>query len=153
MEQTVLDQARHLVRGRHARVTAPRVRVLAELLAAGQPLTHQDVQRRVGGDTHADPVDRVTVYRVLDWLVEAGLAHRVAGPDRVFRFSAQDLGHGAHGHFRCTDCGRMFCIAGAAGAARLLRSILPAGFTGETIELTVSGRCAQCGASIEENAR
>lgn len=153
MEQTVLDQARHLVRGRHARVTAPRVRVLAELLAAGRPLTHHDVQRRVGGGERVDPVDRVTVYRVLDWLVEAGLAHRVAGPDRVFRFAAQDLSHGAHGHFRCTHCGRMFCIAEAAGAGRLLRSILPAGFTGETIELTVSGRCAHCAASLEENAR
>ena len=147
MEQRFLEQARRLVRGRQARVTTQRVRVLAELLAAGQALTHLDVQRRVEGADEVDHVDRVTVYRVLDWLVDAGLAHRVAGPDRVFRFSAQAGDQGAHGHFRCTRCGRMFCMTGTAGLGRMVRSVLPDGFSDDAIELTVSGRCADCAAS------
>jgi Fur family ferric uptake transcriptional regulator len=147
MEQGFIEQARRLVRGQRARVTTPRLRVLAELLMAGQPLTHLDVQRRVEGADDVDHIDRVTVYRVLDWLVEAGLAHRVAGPDRVFRFSVQAGAHGAHGHFRCTRCERMFCMTETAGLARVVRSVLPEGFSGDAIELTVSGCCADCAAS------
>jgi len=152
MQPRPIDEARQLVREHGARVTWPRVRVLAELLAAGQALSHLDVQRRVEQGEAADRVDRVTLYRVLDWLVEVGLAHRVAGPDRVFRYSVQAAGHGAHGHFRCTRCERMFCMSGTAGLGRLVRTTLPARFTGETIELTVSGCCAECAGARREAA-
>ncbi len=147
------EEARRLVREHGARVTQPRVRVLAELLAAGQALTHLDVQRRVERGEAVDHVDRVTLYRVLDWLVEVGLAHRVAGPDRVFRFSVQTPGHGVHGHFRCTRCERMFCMRENTGLGRLVRSILPDRFTEEAIELTVSGCCAECAGTRRENPR
>ena len=153
-----LDQARHLVRGSGARVTLARVRVLAQLLQAGCALSHLDLLRGVEsvatapGATH-DPVtlDRVTVYRVLDWLVEAGLAHRVAGPDRVFRFSASAAGATAHGHFRCTRCERMYCLREGAGLSRWVSQVLPGGFSGDQIELTVSGCCAQCAAGCSNN--
>ena len=144
MQTATIEQARQLVREHGARVTLPRVRVLSELLGAGEALSHLDVQRRVESSPDAAHIDRVTLYRVLEWLVDSGLAHRVAGPDRVFRFSASDGAHGAHGHFRCTSCGRMFCMDETAGLARVARSILPEGFTSEAIELTVSGCCADC---------
>lgn len=153
MHARTIEEATQLVREHGARVTRPRVRVLAELIAAGQALSHLEVQRRVEQAEAADHVDRVTLYRVLDWLVEVGLAHRVAGPDRVFRFSVQAAGHGAHGHFRCTRCERMFCMGETAGLGRLVRSILPERFTGEAIELTVSGCCADCAGARLENAR
>src|SRR5690606_2232311 len=91
-------RARTMIRGIGARLTGPRLRVLSELLRADQALTHLDLQRRV--EHVAEPIDRVTLYRVLDWLADNGLAHRVAGPDRVFRFSAQST-ETPHGHFRC----------------------------------------------------
>ena len=55
--------------------------------------------------------DRVTLYRVLEWLVDNGLAHRVTDAQRVFRFSAADdtaKGHASHAHFRCEVCARVF---------------------------------------------
>ncbi len=147
-----LDESRRLVRERRARVTVPRVRVLAELLTAGRALTHQEVQRRVEASADSEHIDRVTLYRVLEWLVDVGLAHRVAGPDRVFRFSAQRTAVGAHGHFRCTRCERMYCMTESSGMGRLVGSILPVGFTSEAIELTVSGRCADCAAGTQPPA-
>ncbi|MBK8768121.1 MAG: hypothetical protein IPM01_27380 [Burkholderiaceae bacterium] len=68
----LLDEARRQVRGQGARVTYPRVRVFAELLQAHEALSHLDLQRRIEHESHAEPIDRVTLYRVLEWLVEAG---------------------------------------------------------------------------------
>ncbi|MFP5406155.1 MAG: Fur family transcriptional regulator, partial [Gammaproteobacteria bacterium] len=137
------DRARQLIRSIGARMTAPRARVLAELLRAGEALTHLDLQRRVEHD--ADSIDRVTLYRVLDWLADNGLAHRVAGPDRVFRFSVHSTAV-PHEHFRCLRCDRMYCMKEADGLERSVRQMLPDGFTGEQVEVMVCGLCADCAA-------
>jgi Fur family ferric uptake transcriptional regulator len=147
MQSNTMERARHLVRESGARLTVPRTLVLAELLAAGEALSHLEVQRRVEASPQTGHIDRVTLYRVLDWLVDSGLAHRVAGPDRVFRFSARDGGHGAHGHFRCNRCQRMFCMDETSALGRVARAMLPSGFVGESIEFTVSGLCADCAAA------
>ena len=141
-----------MVRERGARLTLPRLHVLAQLLGAGEALSHREVQRRVQLDPAMRRVDRVTVYRVLDWLVSSGLAHRVPGPDRVYRFSAPPGRQAALGHFRCTRCERMFRLDETAGLARLARALLPPEFTGERIELTVAGCCAGCAAAWSAGA-
>ena len=64
--------------------------------------------------------DRVTVYRTLNALVEAGIAHRVDPGDRIFRFGlAGDHAaharpaaakHPDHPHFVCNSCGTVECL-------------------------------------------
>jgi len=79
--------------------------------------------------------------RILEWLVESGLAHRSADPRGVFRFSAAAAGeHAAHPHFRYEDCGRAFCLDTAAPAA----PSLPEGFSLSRSELDLRGRRAEC---------
>jgi Fur family ferric uptake transcriptional regulator len=131
------------------RVTGARVKVLAALLGAQRAFSHQDVQ-----DTLAD-MDRVTLYRALDCLTDAGLAHKIAGDDRVFRYSA-GAEHGAaprqgphhqHGHFKCTRCARVFCLDSIGEAGLLqdaLRETLGKGFQSHDIEFTIKGWCADC---------
>jgi Fur family ferric uptake transcriptional regulator len=147
---SIPEQARDRVRATGARVTGARIKVLAVLLQAEEALTHTDVQRRLEqGDAH-ELLDRVTLYRVLEWLVEAGLAHRVSGPDRVWRFSAHGddglhAAHGhQHGHFKCRRCERMFCMKASGRLARTVQGMLPEGFAGDEVELTVLGLCAEC---------
>lgn len=143
----IVDQARDRVRQTGARVTSARIRVLAVLMQAGEALSHTDLQRRLEHDADHEAFDRVTLYRVLDWLVEVGLAHRVAGADRVWRFSALGAGrpaHGRHGHFTCRACERTFCMKEAQGLVRSARGMLPEGFAADSVELTVLGRCADC---------
>ena len=151
-----IDQARERVRATGARVTGARVKVLAVLLQADEALTHTEVQRRLEQGDARELLDRVTLYRVLEWLVEAGLSHRVSGPDRVWRFSAHGddasagagHAHGAqHGHFKCRRCERMFCMKSSSRLARTVRGMLPDGFDGDAVELTVVGRCAECAAA------
>lgn len=108
------------------------------LLDSARALSHHELESALVAGT---PVDRVTLYRVLDWLVEQGLAHRVAGLDRVWRFSIAHESHASHAHFQCNRCGKVICL----GEAATNRVPLPRGFRSEAVELTVKGRCAECG--------
>ncbi len=146
------------------RATASRVKVLAALLETPNAVSHQDLQDRL------QALDRVTLYRALDCLTDAGLAHKIAGDDRIFRYSA-GTEHGAggrahahpHGHFKCTRCSRVFCLdeggtapsaaadtaAGTQAALQrqlqgILRQTLGEGFQSHDIELTIKGWCADC---------
>jgi Fur family ferric uptake transcriptional regulator len=145
-------RAENLLRDAAVRSTAARIKVLAALLDAPRALSHQDVQ-----DAFKD-MDRVTLYRALDCLIDAGLAHKIAGDDRVFRYSAgaeHGLGedahghvpHHQHGHFKCTRCSKVFCLD-SIGEAGLLQSALQEslgkGFQSHDIEFTIKGWCDEC---------
>ncbi|HVL75761.1 MAG TPA: Fur family transcriptional regulator [Noviherbaspirillum sp.] len=149
--KTHAARAQALLRDAAVRVTDARTRVLCALLASPRALSHHDVQEAI-----AD-MDRVTLYRTLDCLTEAGLAHKISGDDRVFRYSAgaphaagdssPRLPHHQHGHFKCTRCAKVFCLD-SNGEAALLRNavqeILGRGFQSHDIEFTIKGWCADC---------
>lgn len=160
--------AEERLRAASIRATAARVRVLSVLLGAPAACSHQDVQDRL-----AD-MDRVTLYRALDCLTDAGVAHKIPGDDRVFRYSVgteqgsadapPSHAHHPHGHFKCTRCLRVFCLD--SGDSRLLQDALTdatqspvplrrqlqdtlqqtlgEGFRSHDIELTIKGWCADC---------
>lgn len=114
------------------RITTARVKVLTALLEARCAVSHQDMQ-----DLFAD-IDRVTLYRALDCLTDAGLAHKIAGDDRVFLYSAgaehteSAFAHltlqaqHQHGHFKCTRCAKVFCLDGSGDAGFLGDVLAPA---------------------------
>lgn len=162
-----LALAESQLRSTSVRATDARIKVLAALLGARYAFSHQDIQ-----DTLVD-MDRVTLYRALDSLTDAGLAHKIAGDDRVFRYNAgiEEIAHGKHqaqqhqhGHFKCTRCAKVFCIDNvdeqllAADSKqndhpslrqqlqKVLQSTLGKGFQSHEIELTIKGFCADCAA-------
>lgn len=139
MTQTFHDRAETLVQRSGARVTRQRVEVLAVLLAARRALTHHEIEREMN---RALGIDRVTIYRVLEWLTAHGLAHRISGDDRVWRFNAaeEERTH-EHAHFKCNDCGEVICLDKAIAARNVP---LPSGYRSQEIELTVKGLCADC---------
>jgi Fur family ferric uptake transcriptional regulator len=139
--------AQALIRARGERLTLPRAAVLAVLLGSDAALSHHEVEAALRS---AVSVDRVTVYRVLEWLVETSLAHRVAGEDRTWRFGATPHPGGSpHAHFTCTRCGHTVCLA-SVGVPKHIR--VPAGFRAEALELTVRGRCARCSGATRPTA-
>jgi Fur family ferric uptake transcriptional regulator len=125
------------IRGTGARATPARIRVLQILRSAPAALTHHDIERALG----ALALDRVTLYRVLDWLVETGLAHKSTDARGVFRFSVAAAGeHQTHAHFRCDFCGRVFCL----DAPPPTPPRLPDGFSLSRMDLDLRGCCAGC---------
>lgn len=122
-----------------ARATPARIAVLRLLTVAERSLSHHDLEQALA----SEGFDRVTLYRVLDWLVETGLALKNIDADRVSRFSiasAQEPTHAHHAHFRCEACGKMFCLEDIPVQA----PALPSGFSGKTIEFCITGQCARC---------
>jgi Fur family ferric uptake transcriptional regulator len=123
-----------------ARVTPARIRVLHLLREAPAPLSHTEIEMRLGNEA----LDRVTLYRVLDWLVDSGLAHKNADAGRVFRYSAASPGeHATHVHFRCERCGGVYCLDASPPAA----PALPPGFSLMRMDFDLRGTCAHCSAS------
>lgn len=137
--ETATQTASTRIRALGARATPARIAVLRLLEGAERALSHHDVEEALR-DTG---IDRVTLYRVLDWMVASGLAHRVTDVDRVFRFSLASAGaaaHGEHAHFRCDACGKVFCLEDIPATP----PALPPGFAPHAVELCITGQCARC---------
>ncbi|QLG89095.1 transcriptional repressor [Chitinibacter bivalviorum] len=135
MNEATRATARDLIKKTRARITPARVDILATLLGAQRPLSHLDIQELL-----EPSLDRVTVYRVLDWLTEENLAHKLSGDDRVWRFSAAKAPH-HHAHFHCQQCGRFYCLEDVGTD---LPMTLPKQFQADSVEITVKGVCADC---------
>lgn len=131
--------AAEAIRALGARITPVRLRVLELLQGTPAMLTHQEVAARLGSEA---PVDRVTLYRVLDWLVDHDLAHRTIDATRTFRYAAgaEPAGHEAHPHFRCDTCGGVYCLE----AVPLWHPPLPSGFRPSQVEVNIRGECDRC---------
>jgi Fur family ferric uptake transcriptional regulator len=132
------------------RRTIAREAILQLLTRARRPLSHQDIlkHRKMLGS-----LDRVTVYRTLETLLEAGLLHRIQGTDGVWRFcrheSAEKCG-GNHIHFLCSACNQMSCLP----EQPLPWISAPEGATIHSKQLVVYGYCAACdikGRAAEKN--
>jgi Fur family ferric uptake transcriptional regulator len=111
------------------------------LQAAHGPLSHGDIEGQLSKDAYPE-MDRVTLYRVLDWLADVGLAHKAADARGVFCFTAAkpNIEHARHMHFRCTDCGSVICLDMPPPPPPKL----PKGFRLAGMELDIRGNCPTC---------
>lgn len=140
MEADSQSRARALLRAADGRLTPARLAVLEILLGSPVALSHHEIEHAIA--QRGQDVDRVTLYRVLEWLVERDLAHRIAAEDRVWRFNAVDRAQaGDHAHFHCTQCGQIVCLDGPESATTFM---LPTGYQPERTEITIHGRCPRC---------
>ena len=96
-------------------------------------------------------LNRVTLYRLLDRLVAAGVLHRHADDDaRTWRFGLAPLvPEDAVPQFECDACHNQFPLPEAserAGAAALdlFHLLERMGHRGSQLDLTVHGTCAGC---------
>ncbi|MBM3395568.1 MAG: transcriptional repressor [Betaproteobacteria bacterium] len=131
-----IDRAEGLLRGVATRVTRGRIAVLATLLESKRALSHHEVEGKLD---RLNNIDRVTVYRVLEWLTKHGLAHRLSGDDRIWRFTAAREHHqDNHPHFTRLGCGETICLASGVDFPRVA---VPLGYKGAHVEVTVKGHC------------
>lgn len=126
----------------HGRATQARIVVLDMLLYATHALSHAEVEAALLAV--GQQIDRVTIYRVLEWLVSKHLAHKIPGKDRVWRYSAafQETNH--HVHFHCTHCDQTVCLASTK--TELIH--LPKGYQFEESMLVIEGICPRCSSQM-----
>ena len=136
-----IDTAERLCRERGLRFTALRRRVLTLVWDSHKPIGAYDILDKLGneGRTAAPP----TVYRALDFLIEAGLVHRL---DSLNAFiGCPDPSRSHTGQFMiCRQCRTVLELhdpeieSVVAGKAERL------GFTAVHQVLAVQGLCAAC---------
>jgi Fur family ferric uptake transcriptional regulator len=139
-----LAKIRATIRAAGLRSTAPRVAVLQRLQKATTPVSHADIVE----DLASQGFDRVTLYRNLMDLTEAGLLSRIDVGDHVWRFELRlsEKGHPhRHPHFTCIDCGDVSCLPGVN--VRIIPTVgVPQAVSTKSVEIQFKGRCDRCAA-------
>jgi len=132
-----MNEREMLARGGLA-ATDKRVLVVQALAGAGGPATPQELLAVLG-----EQLNRVTLYRILDLLVERKVATRHNAGERAFRYCLRS-GAAGHAHFTCSRCGHTECLDSGAFGIGLdgLLSRLP--MLVDTVDIRFGGVCQNC---------
>ena len=88
--------------------TPNRLKVLEVIGNNNYPLNPREIIDLLSRTTN---INRVTVYRILDLLVEKKLIDRINSGGRSFHYGlAPNEHHQPHPHFYCRKCGSMECL-------------------------------------------
>ncbi|WP_198290703.1 Fur family transcriptional regulator [Methylophilus sp. 5] len=155
-----MQTAEQLITDAGLRPTKARMAVLTAMINSHTALSHTEILTALHG---VKEIDRVTVYRVLDWLQENALIHKISTDDRAWKFQLNApkrsyktagassnpallsnsglLGNHGHAHLHCQQCGIVLCI-------HELAAHIPAGifetYQVSHIEISLKGICPDC---------
>jgi Fur family ferric uptake transcriptional regulator len=132
-----------LLSGADLKATPNRLDVLEVLGNNNYPLSASDIYEIL---KRSSTINRVTVYRILDLLVEHGVAERISTGGRAFYYDIASNDHyKPHPHFYCKNCGQMDCLSPEA----LIVDIGPFWKTYpgriDKVEVRIDGICKNCG--------
>lgn len=109
-------------------------------LIIGSPvaLSHTEIQEVTKG-----LCDRVTIYRVLERLMEEGVIHKIVNVDGVVKYAgchscSKKHSHN-HIHFSCQKCKAVTCLYDVEPSFKL-----PKNYKVSEMNFTLSGLCPQC---------
>lgn len=91
-------------------------------------------------------LSRTTVYNTLRLFCSCGAAQMVTLEENEMRF---DAAVHPHGHFKCTECGKIFDFPYDTMLADASKK-LPEGFSMEETQLYVRGICKECNAAADK---
>jgi len=120
------------------RKTPQREAVRDAILAAGRPLSAEEILARARKDVPA--LGLATVYRHLRYLLDQNQVITVEIAGSTPRFEPAELAH--HHHFHCRACDKVFEIVGCPFHGQ---PKAPPGFQVDSHEVTLSGTCERCG--------
>lgn len=132
---------RSLLKSRGLRATSHRQSVLKVLFDAPSPVRASVLLSQVSS------LDRATLYRTLNRMVEAELVQVVVGARGVRRFLAVPQGAAAPriiAQFECTECGRQRCFPQPSLELSLGSSQWAPAISGARVQVTLSGACPDC---------
>lgn len=151
------DPIDSLLQAHRLRRTAAARQVLAQFLAHPElSYTHAQLQAALQAksvDEQATALDKVTLYRLVDRLTQAGLLLCRVDASRVRRYQAMPTSVHAIPHFECQRCHRESPLAHALqanaedlqrAAQTALESLKALGYKGLHIDMAVHGVCADC---------
>ena len=123
---------------KQSRNTTAKTEILNLIDRSATALSHSEVQKSLQG-----LCDRVTIYRVLDRLIEEGKIHKIVNGDGVIKYAACSscTNHHQHDHihFSCEVCKKVVCIPNVVPKIQL-----PEKFIVKDYNFVVSGICEHC---------
>ncbi|ACT48210.1 Fur family transcriptional regulator [Methylotenera mobilis] len=144
------------------RPTKARLAVLTVLISTRNALSHSEILEQMASQKE---FDRVTIYRVLDWLTEHHLIHKISGENRAwkFQYSRNTYTHSKgseastdqkqllpnahqHAHLHCTACGAVTCIHEVK--PQFPEQVLKL-YHVESIDINIKGLCQHCNTSTQ----
>lgn len=124
---------------KQSRNTQAKKEILNIFQLSTQAISHSELQNQLNG-----LCDRVTIYRVLDRLLNEGIIHKLSTIDGEVKYALCHTCSGGehfhnHLHFNCEVCHSVTC----------LEEVVPVFYLPETykikqVNFTVSGVCPKC---------
>ncbi len=125
------------------RNTTAKKAVLELIMHSDVALSHSEIQKLTG-----DLCDRVTIYRILDRLVNEDVIHKIATPDGIVKYASCHHNHDKHHshnhvHFSCEKCLSVTCLDSVEPSF-----IMPENYLVKQINFSLSGLCPNCSVTI-----
>lgn len=120
------------------RNTVARTQILDLIINSKTALSHAEIENLLDG-----LCNRVTIYRVLERLVEDNLVHKIINVDGHLKFAAchncHNQHHHNHLHFSCVECGAVTCLEEVEPVFKIPRK-----YKVQEMNFMVSGLCPNC---------
>jgi Fur family transcriptional regulator, ferric uptake regulator len=123
-----------------SRNTAAKTAIIDLISKSPVALSHIEIQNLTIG-----LCDRVTIYRILDRLVNDDIIHKIATPDGTVKYASCNHNHDNHIHihnhihFNCEKCLAVTCLDSVVPEFSL-----PENYKVKEINFTVTGLCPNC---------
>ena len=121
------------------RNTAAKTAILEVFDKSKTALSHTEIQKQLN-----DICDRVTIYRILDRLMNDDIIHKVSNLDGTVKYAKCNHSHQRvhihnHAHFSCENCHEITCLENVKPSY-----IMPHNYKVKEINFTLSGLCPNC---------
>src|SRR5687767_6483244 len=107
------------------------------------PRREDAARTSIGEDGDGPRISRATVYRTLQWMVDAGIARKVDFGEGRFRFE-HSYRHPRHFHLICKACNRSFEFLSSDIEALVEEIAAARGFTARQSVVQIYGTCESC---------
>jgi len=118
-----------------------KTKILALLKTNKIAMSHKDILLALNST-----LDRVTIYRALDRLIEEEKIHKIVNLSGVIQYALckecsayEHHEHHQHVHFSCQKCQKTICLEAVQPKIEL-----PDGFSTQEQQILLSGICNQC---------
>jgi len=123
------------------KITAVRLAVLEVLGDASRALRAQEILTAIRARR---PVNKVTIYRILEDFSRRGMVRRLSLQGRVNHYELACEHRPPHPHFQCRTCREIQCLDPAPMTRVWTELQGPLGNRADHIEIRVAGVCHKC---------
>ena len=125
----------------HLRKTPARLAIVQHLLTSTLPQSESEIHEKM-----QETYDRITFYRSIQTLMEAGVVHRIVADNTTVRYAINQCSDHQHNHradhvhFYCKQCGSVECLKGVP----IGQYPIPKGYQVEECDVVIKGVCSNC---------